>query len=187
MIWKVDFQKTFDKDRIRWIKETLRAQNLHESQKHGEAVGVLWEILIETRHALDPEWECATMVHMSYIYRVIRGQIAVKLLEQALKLADDIGFSLGKMMALNELGAIECLWGKLDKAEGALAQALDLVRPNDEDSRRQILINLSIVYEGKGEKGKLRDTLEEVIAIDGKLGLPDAEDREHLERISRSL
>jgi hypothetical protein len=41
-----------------------------------------------------------------------------------------------------------------------------------------------MVYEGQGETKKAKSMVGEVLEIDGKLGIPDHDDREHFERLN---
>lgn len=184
MEWNTDFEEDLTDSRRRWTKQTLKAQVLFEQGKHGDAAQELWEVLTEARHAKDRRWECITLAHQGKVYRHIRNGICKKLLEQAFDLSEELDFRAGRLIALGELGETACLWGELDNAERMLEESLSLVDPERENDRRAILLRLAMVYEGKGDSGRARSMVGEVLRIDRKLGIPDEEDREHFERLN---
>jgi tetratricopeptide (TPR) repeat protein len=184
MEWNIDFEESLNEERRRWMKQTLKAQLLVEEGRYGEAAQELWEVLTETRHAKDRRWECITLAHQGSVYRNIRNGICQKLLEQALELSEEIDFIPGKLIALTELGETACLWGKLDKAESMLEEALSLVEPGRARDRRAVLLRLAMASEAQGEIKKAKTLVDEVLLIDGRLGIPSDEDREHRERLN---
>jgi tetratricopeptide (TPR) repeat protein len=184
MEWNVDFEKSLGEDEQRWTRQTLKAQVFFEEGQHGKAVQELWEVLIEARHAQNKRWECITLAHQGKVYRHIRNGICQKLLEEALRLSEEIDFVPGKLIALAELGETACLWGELDKARKMLEQALSLVESRREQDRRAVLLRLAMVLEGQGEIVKAKSLVREVLLIDKRLEIPDDEDREHLERLN---
>jgi tetratricopeptide (TPR) repeat protein len=186
MEWNTDFEEDLTDSRRRWTKQTLKAQVLFEQGKHGDAAQELWEVLTEARHAKDRRWECITLAHQGKVYRQIRNGICKKLLEEAFALSEELDFNPAKLIALGELGETACLWGKLDKALEMLEESLSMVDPARENDRRAVLLRLAMVYEGKGNVDKAKSILDDVLRIDKKLGISDAEDREHFERLNVS-
>jgi tetratricopeptide (TPR) repeat protein len=184
MEWNVDFEKSLGEEEQRWTRQTLKAQVFFEEGQHGKAVQELWEVLIEARHAHNKQWECITLAHQGKVYRHIRNGICKKLLEEALELSGEIDFSPGKLIALAELGETACLWGELAKAREMLEEALTLVESRREQDRRAVLLRLAMVLEGQGDVVKAKSLVSEVLLIDKRLDIPDAEDREHLERLN---
>jgi tetratricopeptide (TPR) repeat protein len=184
MEWNTDFEDNLTEARRGWTKQTLKAQVLFEQGKYGDAAGELWEVLTEARHAKDGRWECITLAHQGKVYRHIRNGICKKLLEEAFELSEELEFTPGRLIALGELGETACLWGELDKAEKMLEESLSLVDPGRENDRRALLLRLAMVYEGKGDSGKAKSMVGEVLGIDRRLGIPDEEDREHFERLN---
>ena len=116
MDWAVDFIDSATKENLKFLRETIAAKHQAENGNYGEAARILWEVTIEARHSGNRRWECMTMVHMGKVYRVLRWGIAVKLFEEAIRLADEIGFDRAKMMALNDLGEMHCSWGQLERS-----------------------------------------------------------------------
>ncbi len=184
MDWNIDFEKNLKEDQQRWVKQTLKAQVLYEERKYGDAAQELWEVLTEARHAKDRRWECITLAHQGKVYRHIRNGICQKLLEEALKLSKELDFSPAKLIAIGELGETACLWGKLDQARELLEEALSLVDPERGRDRRAVLLRHAMVCEGQGEIETAKANLDEVLAIDRKLGISDDEDREHRQRLN---
>ena len=184
MEWNIDFEENLNEDYRRWTKQTLKAQLLLDERRYGEAAQELWEVLTEARASKDRRWECITLAHQGSLYRNIRNGICQKLLEQALELSEEIGFTPGKLIALTELGETACLWGQLDKAQSMLKEALSLVEPERERDRRAVLLRLAMALEAQGEIEKARPILDEVLLIDGRLGITCDEDREHRERLN---
>ena len=184
MEWNIDFEEDLNEERRRWTKQTLKAQIFLDERRYGEAAQELWEVLTEARASKDKRWECITLAHQGSVYRNIRNGICQKLLEQALELSEEIDFSPGKLIALTELGETACLWGKLDKAERMLKEALSLVDPGRERDRRAVLLRLAMALEAQGEIERARSILDEVLLIDGRLGITCDEDREHRERLN---
>jgi tetratricopeptide (TPR) repeat protein len=184
MDWNTDFEHELNEDRRRWTRQTLKAQVLCEERKYETAAQELWEVLIEARHAKDRRWECITLAHLGKVYRHIRNGICQKLLEEALELGKELDFTPGRLIAIGELGETACLWGKLGKAREMLEQALSLVDPQRGRDRRAVLLRLAMAYEGQGDIEKARSNLDEVLAIDRKLGIPDDDDLEHRQRLN---
>jgi len=184
MEWNIDFEQDLNEDHRRWTKQTLKAQLFLEERRYGEAAQELWEVLTEARASKDKRWECITLAHQGSVYRNIRNGICQKLLEQALELSEEIDFKPARLIALTELGETSCLWGKLDKAEGMLNEALSLVEPERERDRRAVLLRLAMANEAKGNVEKAKLILDEVLVIDGRLGIVCNEDREHRERLN---
>jgi tetratricopeptide (TPR) repeat protein len=184
MEWNVDFEKSLGEDEQRWTRQTLKAQVFFEEGQHGKAAQELWEVLIEARHAENKKWECITLAHQGKVYRHIRNGICQKLLAEALKLSEKLDFAPGRLIALAELGETACLWGELGKAREMLEKALSLVRSDRDQDRRAVLLRLAMVLEGQGDFEEAKSLVREVLLIDRKLEIPDAEDREHLERLS---
>lgn len=188
MDWAVDFVSNMDRENVKLIRETLEAKVKSESGEYGDAARILWELLIQVRHAKNQEWECMTMVHMGKVYRALRWSIAVQLFEQALELAETIGFTQAKMMALVELGELKCNWGQFEESLALFRQALSLADVGDLDSRRIILLNIVVAYEGLDELETCRMLLQEVIEIDRKIDCDDMdEDLAHRDRIQRAI
>jgi tetratricopeptide (TPR) repeat protein len=188
MDWAVDFVCSVDRDSVRFMRDTLEARLKAEQGAYGDAARILWELLIEVRHAHKRDWECMTMVHMGKVYRVLRWAIAAKLFEGAIELADANGFTTAKMMALAELGEMKCQWGKFEESLTMFEQALALAPPQDGASRRSILLDKVMAYEGLDDLERCRELLIEVLAIDQEIGLTDTEDDvDHMRRIQRGL
>jgi hypothetical protein len=186
MEWNVDFEKSLGEEEQRWTRQTLKAQVFFEEGQHGKAAQELWEVLIEARHAQNKRWECITMAHQGKVYRHIRNGICQKLLEGALALSEELDFAPGRLIALAELGETACLWGDLSKAREMLEEALSLVESKRGQDRRAVLLRLAMVLEGQGEFVEAKSLVREVLLIDKRLEIPDAEDREHLERLNGS-
>lgn len=184
MEWNTDFEDNLTEARRGWTKQTLKAQVLFEQARYGDAAQELWEVLIEARHAKNRTWECITLAHLGKTYRHIRNGISLKLLEEALDLARELGFSAGELIALGELGETACLWGELPKARKMLKEAISLVVPEREGDRRALLLRLAMVYEGEGEFGRAKSMVGEALEIDRRLGISDHDDREHFERLN---
>jgi len=184
MEWNIDFEDDLTEEHRQWMKQTLKAQLLMEEGRYGDAAQELWEVLTEARASRDRRWECITLAHQGSVYRNIRNGICQKLLEQALDLSEAIDFSPGKLIALTELGETACLWGKLEKAERMLEEALSLVEPGRDRDRRAVLLRLAMASEAQGDLDKARSLLDEVLRIDAKLRIPSNEDREHRERLN---
>jgi tetratricopeptide (TPR) repeat protein len=184
MEWNVTFEKSLGEDQQRWTRQTLKAQVVFEAGQYGNAAKELWEVLIEARHAKNRPWECITLAHLGKVYRHIRNGISLKLLEEALELARELGFTPGELIALGELGETACLWGELPKARKMLEEAISLVDPEREGDRRAVLLRLAMVCEGQGDFERARSMVGEVLEIDRRLGIPDHDDREHFERLN---
>lgn len=184
MEWNIDFEDNITEEHRQWIKQTLKAQLLVEEGRYGDAAQELWEILTEARASGDRRWECITLAHQGSVYRNIRNGICQKLLEQALEMSEQIGFGPAKLIALTELGETACLWGKLDKAQAMLEEALSMVEPGRERDRRAVLLRLAMASEAQGEVERAKSLVDEVLLIDRKLRIPSDEDREHRERLN---
>ena len=184
MEWNIDFEDNLNEERRRWTKQTLKAQLLLEEKRYGDAAQELWEVLTEARASKDKRWECITLAHQGSVYRNIRNGICQKLLEQALELSEEIDFDAARLIALTELGETACLWGKLDKSQSMLEEALSLVEPGRERDRRAVLLRLAMASEAQGDVERAKSILDEVLLIDRKLRIPSDEDREHRERLN---
>ena len=188
MDWAVEFVSNMDKENVKLIRETLEAKVKSDSGEYGDAARILWELLIQVRHSKNREWECITMVHMGKVYRALRWSIAVQLFEQAFELADAIGFTQAKMMALVELGELKCNWGQFEESLTLFREALSLADTGDLDSRRIILLNMVVAYEGLDELNTCLMLLKEVIDIDRKIDCDDMnEDLDHRDRLQKAL
>jgi tetratricopeptide (TPR) repeat protein len=188
MDWAVDFVSSVDRDSVRLIRETLEAKLKAESGQYGESARILWELLVQVRHAKDREWECITMVHMGKVYRALRWRIAEQLFEDGLELADTIGFTRAKVMCLAELGEMKCQWGQFDEALELFSRALGLLEAGDLEARRFLTLDMVVAHEGLNNLERCRELLNEAIAIDRKIGCEDmAEDVAHLDRIKRAM
>jgi len=184
MDWAIDFFETASKDNLRLHTEPLAAKHQPELGNHGEAARMLFELLIEPRHAGEQVWECVSLVHLGRVYRTLRWGIAVMLFEQAIALADAIDFDRGKMMALNDLGEMKCSWGELEDSLALLEQSLSLVGAEDHAARRDVLDNLVVAHEGLDHLETCQDLLEEVVRLDRELGHENLhDDQRHLEAI----
>ncbi len=144
MDWVVDFVASVDPDSVRLIRETLEAKLKAEAGQYGEAARVLWELLVQVRHAKDRQWECITMVHMGKVYRALRWRIAEQLFEDGLELADEIQFTRAKMMCLAELGEMKCQWGQFDDALDLFSKAMVLLEEGDMESRRLLMLDMVV-------------------------------------------
>jgi hypothetical protein len=92
------------------------------------------------------------------------------------------------MMALNDLGEMRCSWGQLEEAIVDLEKSLELIEPDDLQSRRDATLNLAVAHEGVERYPECRRLLEEVVRLDQKLGHPELEDdREHLDDITARI
>ena len=188
MDWAVDFVSSVDRADMKILRETLEAKQKADSGQYGEAARILWELLVQLRHGKNRKWECITMVHMGKVYRALRWSIAQSLLEDALELAGKLDLARVKMMALAELGEMTCQLGKLEESLELLRRALELVEEGDERSRRTILLDLAIAYEGLGDLERCREVLLESVAIGRAVHDPEVEeDQVHLSRISAAL
>ena len=194
MDWAVDFETSISKDDLQIIRETLEAKVKAESGQYGEAARILWELLVQLRHQKNERWECVTMVHMGMVYRALRWSIAMSLFEDALEFADRLGFERAKVMALTQIGEIKCQWGQFDDSLELFAQALELVDEGELATKRLILLDTVVAYEGLDQLDRCKTLLHEVMEIDKQLAREDLLEREdleedlaHLERISRSL
>ncbi len=188
MDWDIDFSETISRDHLQLVKDTLDAKHQAELGNYDDAARILWELLIETKDRGETAWECITTVHMGKVYRFLRWGIAVKLYEQAIKLAESIEFDQAKMMALNDLGEMRCSWGELEVSVQLLKQSLALAQSDDVKSRRDILLNLSIAHEGLGHLTTCKKILKELVQLDKELGHQGLlEDQEHLAEIEDRL
>jgi tetratricopeptide (TPR) repeat protein len=188
MDWAVDFVSSVDRVEMKILRETLEAKQKADRGQYGEAARILWELLVQLRHSKNRKWECITMVHMGKVYRALRWSIAQSLLEDALELADQLGLAEVKMMALAELGEMTCQVGKLEESVDLLQRALALVAEGDERSRRTILLDLAVAYEGLGDYQRCREVLLEAVEIGRAINAPELEeDQAHLSRISAAV
>jgi tetratricopeptide (TPR) repeat protein len=188
MDWAVDFLSSVDKEDVRIIRDTLEAKLKAESGQYGEAARILWEILVQVRHAKKRDWECITMVHMGKVYRALRWRIAEQLFEDALELAETMQLDRAKVMCLAELGEMKCHWGQFDEALDLFTRALDLVDAEEMESKRLLMLDMVVAYEGLDDLERCREILDEVIVIDKKIGCEDVkEDMAHLDRITQAI
>jgi len=188
MDWAVDFISSVEKDDVRIIRDTLEAKLKAESGQYGEAARILWELLVQMRHGRKQQWECITMVHMGKVYRALRWRIAEQLFEDALQLAESIGFVKAKVMCLAELGEMKCQWGQFDEALDLFSRSLALVDEADMEARRLLMLDTVVAYEGLDDLERCRDILNEVLVIDRKIGCEDVEeDMAHLDRIVQAI
>ncbi len=188
MDWAIALGEIVTENNIQFVKETLDAKHQVEMGDHVTAARILWELIIDARHRGDAAGECITMVHMGKVYRVLRWGVAVKLYEQAIKLADAINFTRAKMMALNDLGEMRCSWGELEVSIALFQESISLAQDGDKRARRDILLNLVIANEGLGDLTVCRDLLRELILLDKEIEHQDLlEDREYLAGIEARL
>jgi len=188
MDWDVDFLPSLEKEDVKYIRETLEAKLKAESGQYGEAARILWELLIQLRHEKKQRWEYITMVHMGIVYRALRWNISVSLFEEVLELAERIDFPKARMIALAELGEMQCQWGKFDESLDLLNKAHDLLEPGDQRNRRTILLDMVIAHEGLDDLARCVELLEQVVAIDTAEGYDElAEDQSHLKRLQQGL
>lgn len=188
MDWAVDFKESASKDDLKLVRETLDAKHQADLGHHVEAARILWEIAIGARHRGEKHWECMTLVHMGKVYRTLRWAVAVQIFELAADLAGAIGFDRARMMALNDLGEMRCSWGQLEEAIVDLEKSLELIGPDDLQSKRDATLNLAVAHEGVEHYRECRGLLEEVVRLDRELGHPELEDdREHLSDITTRI
>ena len=188
MDWAVEFISSVGKDDVRIIRDTLEAKLKAESGQYGEAARILWELLVQVRHAKQQKWECITMVHMGKVYRALRWRIAEQLFEDALQLAESIQFIQAKMMCLAELGEMKCQWGQFDEALDLFSRAMALIDEGDMESRRLVMLDMVVAHEGLDDLERCRELLNEVLIIDRKIGCEDVEeDMDHLDRIAQAI
>ena len=188
MDWAVDFVSEVNEEDVSLMRETLEAKLKADSGQYGEAARILWELLIQVRHAKRQRWECITMIHMGKVYKALRWRIAVQLFEEALELSERIGFQRATLMVLAELGELECNWGHFREALDLFAKALPLVDPGDLEMRRALLLDQVMAHEGLDLLDVCRELLQEVLHLDDKIDHEDAdEDRAHLQRIRSAL
>ncbi|MCU0693327.1 MAG: hypothetical protein MUF54_18205 [Polyangiaceae bacterium] len=184
MDWSVDLTSSVEKGELKLIQETLEAKLKAEAGQYGEAARILWELLVQLRHDKHQRWECITMVHMGKVYRALRWSIAVSLFEDALELAEALSFDEAKMIALAELGEMKCQWGQFEDSLALLQKAIVLVPEGDLASRRLILLDMVIAYEGLDNMERCHTLLAEVIEIDKHIGKEElGEDLAHLRRL----
>ncbi len=187
MDWAVEFLaddiKADVKENVRLIRDTLEAKLKADSGQHSEAARILWELLVQLRRAKNRRAENITLVHMGKVYRVLRLSIAVQLFEEALELADAIHFDRARMMALVELGELDCLRDQFTEALERFGRALALVLSGDQECQRVVLLDMVIAHEGLDELERARELLQEVIAIDRRIGSDNVD--EHLAQLSR--
>jgi tetratricopeptide (TPR) repeat protein len=172
MDWAVDFKQPASQADLKLVRDTLDAKHQSELGHHVEAARILWEIAIGARHRGDRLWECMTLVHMGKVYRILRWAVAVQLYELAAELAGAIGFDRARMMALNDLGELRCSWGQLEEAISDLQKGLELIEPDDLQSKRDTMLNLAVAHEGIEHYQNCRRLLEEVVRLDRELGHP---------------
>jgi tetratricopeptide (TPR) repeat protein len=188
MDWAVDFVSSVDQDSVRHIRDTLEAKLKAEAGQYGEAARILWELLVQVRHAKNREWECITMIHMGKVYRALRWRIAQQLFEDGLELAESIQFTRAKILCLAELGEMKCHWGQFEEALDLFGQALALLDEGDLESRRHIMLDMVVAYEGLDELEKCRELLKKVLVIDRQIECEDVEeDIAHLDRIAQAI
>lgn len=184
MDWAVEFVSTMNRENAKFIRETLDAKARTDTGNHNDAARILWELYVQVRHIRDRHWECMTMVHIGKVYRSLRWNIAVQLLEDAIDLAKEIDFSIARMMALVELGEIKCQWGQFTESLALFEEAFGLLSDGDLEARRSVLLDMTVAYEGLNELKKCEELLTEVIEIDLKSNCDDIQDDiDHLDRI----
>ena len=186
--WAVDFNQPASKDDLKLVRDTLDAKHQADLGHHVEAARILWEIAIGARHRGEKTWECMTLVHMGKVYRTLRWAVAVQLYELASELAGSIGFDRARMMALNDLGEMRCSWGQLEEAIVDLEKSLELIEPDDLQSKRDAMLNLAVAHEGVEHYRDCRRLLKEIVRLDRELGHPELEDdREHLSDVTARM
>ncbi len=146
MHWAVDFVSDVSRADLKLMRETLDAKMKADSGQYGEAARILWELLLTVRHAKRRRWECITMIHMGKVYKALRWRIAMQLFEEALELSEEIGMERAKLMALAELGEMECSWGHFTEALELFDRAVALLDPADMESRRSLLLVRTLAY-----------------------------------------
>lgn len=188
MDWAIDFVSDVSKADVELMRETLDAKLKADSGQYGEAARILWELLLMVRHDKRHRWECITMIHMGKVYKALRWRIAVQLFEEALELSEKIGMERATLMALAELGEMECTWGHFTEALELFDRAVALLDPADLETRRSLLLDRTLAHEGLNELEQCAVLLHEVLALDDELDHPDVdEDRSHLERLQAVL
>jgi tetratricopeptide (TPR) repeat protein len=91
-------------------------------------------------------------------------------------------------MALNDLGEMRCSWGQLEEAIADLEESLELIGPDDLQSKRDAMLNLAVAHEGVENYRACRRLLEEVVRLDRELGCPGLEDDlEHLDDVTTRM
>jgi len=184
MDWAVEFVSTMNRENAKFIRETLDAKARADTGNHNDAARILWELFVQVRHIRDRQWECMTMVHLGKVYRSLRWNIAVQLLEDAIGLSKEIDFSSATMMALVELGEIKCQWGQFTESLALFEEAFELLSEDDLEARRSLLLDMTVSYEGLNNFEKCEQLLAEVIEIDVEIKCEDIQDDlDHLERI----
>lgn len=184
MEWAVEFVSTMNRENAKFIRETLEARARADTGNHNEAARILWELLVQVRHIRDRYWECMTMVHMGKVYRSLRWHIAVQILEDAIILAKEIDFSSARMMALVELGEINCQWGQFAESLALFEEAFNLLPEGDLEARRWVLLDMTVAHEGLNDLKKCEQLLIEVIELDKEIKCENIrDDLDHLERI----
>jgi tetratricopeptide (TPR) repeat protein len=184
MDWSVELSSSVDKEELKWVRETLEAKLKAESGQYGEAARILWELLVQIRHTKNSRWECLTMIHMGKVYRALRWSIAVSLFEDALELAEAVSYWEGKLLCFGELGEMKCQWGQFEDSLELLRKALSLVQEGELATRRLVLLDMVMAYEGLDDLTQCRCLLQEVIEIDRVIGSEElAEDMAHLHRL----
>jgi len=188
MHWAIDFVSDVKKADVSLMRETLEAKLKADSGQYGEAARILWELLLMVRHAKRRRWECITMIHMGKVYKAIRWRIAVQLFEEALELSEQIGMDRARLMALAELGEMECTWGHFTEALELFERASELLDPADLETRRSLLLVRVLAHEGLNSLDTCTEMLGEVLTLDEELEHPDMdEDRDHLARLQAVL
>ncbi len=188
MQWAIDFVSDVSKADVDLMRETLDAKLKADSGQYGEAARMLWELLLIVRGAKRRRWECITMIHMGKVYKALRWRIALQLFEEALELSEEIGMDQARLLALAELGEMECTWGHFKEALELFDRAVALLDPADLETRRSLLLDRTLAHEGLNELDRCAALLHEAIELDAELDHPDLdEDQSHLERIQAVL
>jgi len=116
-------------------------------------------------------------------------QEALHSLEQALVLYEKAGDSIGMATTLNNLGLVQRRLGDLDGAYQRYARTRELVEASGDLLRATIPVhNMALIHEDKGEYREALRLMEEVVAIDKRIGHPDLrQDLETFKRIRAKL
>jgi len=91
---------------------------------------------------------------------------------------------MGMATTLNTLGFVQRRFGDLDGAYQRYARARDLMQASGDPLRVTIPVyNMALIHEERGEYREALSRMEEVIAIDKRIGHPDL--RQDLETFGR--
>jgi tetratricopeptide (TPR) repeat protein len=109
---------------------------------------------------------------------------ALQCLEQALALYEKAEDAIGMATTLNNLGLVQRRLGDLDGAYQRYARTRDLMKASGDLLRATIPVhNMALIHEEKGEYREALRLMEEVVAIDKRIGHPDL--RQDLETFGR--